>query len=92
MAEMADNAMNLWPNPNDGQELFITMAGLDMDIHTASVDLMDITGRNVMSTTLPVSNGQLNAAMELNNAANGSYLLVVTAGNKTFSKRVVVSK
>ncbi|MEO7080465.1 MAG: fibronectin type III domain-containing protein, partial [Flavobacteriales bacterium] len=48
MAEMADNAMNLWPNPNDGQELFITMAGLDMDIHTASVDLMDITGRNVM--------------------------------------------
>ncbi len=93
VAEMEDvPAFNLWPNPNHGERLYITMDGLDNTLLAVNMDLFDLTGRVVFSSTLPVAEGQLNSVLDLNNAASGAYLLQVTAGDKTYNKRVIVQK
>ncbi|MBS1939248.1 MAG: T9SS type A sorting domain-containing protein [Bacteroidetes bacterium] len=84
--------INLWPNPNDGQQLNVAVNGIDEQITTAEVRLLDLTGRMALSTQLPVANGSLNSILELNGAANGTYLLQITAGDRTWTERVVVNK
>ena len=83
---------NLWPNPNNGQHLNVALSGLDSKVSTADVRLMDLTGRVALGTQLNVVNGAISSVIELGNAANGTYLLQVIAGGKTYTKRVVVSK
>ncbi|MCO5274767.1 MAG: GEVED domain-containing protein [Flavobacteriales bacterium] len=83
---------NLWPNPNNGQHLNVALSGLDSKVSTADVRLMDLTGRVALGTQLNVVDGAINSVIELGNAANGTYLLQVIAGGKTYTQRVVVSK
>jgi len=82
----------LWPNPNDGQLLNVAVHGIDEQITTATVRLLDLTGRMALGTQLPVANGALNSILDLDGAANGTYLLQITAGDRTWTERVVVNK
>ena len=82
----------LWPNPNDGQLLNVAVHGIDEPITVADIRLMDLTGRMALSTQLPVANGSLNPILELNGAANGTYLLQITAGDRTWTQREVVNR
>ncbi|MBS1939327.1 MAG: T9SS type A sorting domain-containing protein, partial [Bacteroidetes bacterium] len=84
--------MNLWPNPNDGQRLNLAVAGLPLHMDGADVRVTDLTGRQVMMATLPVVEGSISTALDLNNAPNGTYLLLLTAGEKTYTQRIVVSR
>ncbi|HRO39297.1 MAG TPA: T9SS type A sorting domain-containing protein, partial [Flavobacteriales bacterium] len=83
---------NLWPNPNNGQHLNVALSGLDSGLTTADVRLVDLTGRMVIGTQLPVAGGAINSVIELGNAANGTYLLQIIVGGKTWTKRMMVSK
>ncbi len=82
----------LWPNPNDGQLLNVAVHGIDEQVTTASVRLLDLTGRMALGTQLPVANGTLNSILDLDGAANGTYLLQITAGDRTWTERVVVNR
>ena len=84
--------LNLWPNPNNGQHLNVALGGLNSEITTADVRLMDLTGRMALGTQLSVVDGAINSVIELGNAANGTYLLQVIAGGNTYTQRVVVNK
>jgi len=84
--------LSLWPNPSNGQHLNVAMGGLDSELTTADVRLMDVTGRVAVGTQLYVVDGVINSMIELGDAANGTYLLQIIAGDKTWTKRVVVSK
>ncbi|MCO5275993.1 MAG: T9SS type A sorting domain-containing protein [Flavobacteriales bacterium] len=84
--------MSLWPNPNNGQHLNVAMGGLNSELTTADVRLMDLTGRVALGTQLNVLDGAINSVIELSSTANGTYLLQIIAGGNTYTKRVVVSK
>ncbi|MCB0772098.1 MAG: T9SS type A sorting domain-containing protein, partial [Flavobacteriales bacterium] len=83
---------NIWPNPNNGDRLNVAMDGLDLSLTTVEARFVDLTGRTTLSTTLLVAEGRINTVMDLHDAANGTYLLQVVAGEHTFTQRVVVSK
>lgn len=83
-------AFTAWPNPNNGERLHIRLTGMDADIHTADITLHDATGRQVLSTNLPVDQGSLATVLDLGHLGNGVYLVRVNAGGTLHESRIMV--
>ncbi|MCB9165331.1 MAG: T9SS type A sorting domain-containing protein [Flavobacteriales bacterium] len=81
----------LYPNPNRGDQLFLSLRSLEADVRTLSVDLFDLTGKRVMAHTIAVSDGFVNTNLELHGGlAGGMYMVNITAGDKTYIERLVI--
>ncbi|MEZ4738205.1 MAG: lamin tail domain-containing protein [Flavobacteriales bacterium] len=81
------------PNPNNGEQLFISLTHVDTKVKTVSVDIHDLTGQRVIARTIAVQDGFLNTALDLNGeVASGLYMLNITAGDKTYTERLVIQK
>ncbi len=89
--EPGDGAVFLmWPNPNAGDHLQLTIDVLPEEVTMVQVDLFDPFGRKVMARSIPVA-GMLNTRIDLDGSmANGMYLVTVTAGERTFTDRLIV--
>ncbi|MBS1583634.1 MAG: T9SS type A sorting domain-containing protein, partial [Bacteroidetes bacterium] len=93
MIGITEADLKLWPNPNNGEQLYVTVSGLDATLTTVTLDVMDLTGQRVMGTTVPVADGALNTTLRLEDRmSSGIYLLRVTAGEASFTQRLVVQK
>ena len=70
------------PNPSDGE---ITVNGSRQGLTnsgSATIDIIDMTGRKVYSNVLPVNNGSINSRIILSNdIANGQYVVKIRNGN-----------
>lgn len=83
--------MDMWPNPNQGEQVFVRMNDLTSELVT--VDIHDLFGKRVGTSVLPVSNGMLNTTLPLDGTmANGIYLVTVTSGDRTLTKRLVIQR
>lgn len=89
---ISENGFDLWPNPNRGDLVNLRIASFDAPVENVMVDVMDLYGKRVMGKNIAVSNGALNSVFELEELANGVYLVHITAGEQTFVKRMVVQK
>jgi uncharacterized delta-60 repeat protein len=84
-------AVNLWPNPNNGEQLFLSLSELTENVLTVSVDLFDLTGKRVMARMIPAQGGSLNTVIALNgDLAAGLYMVNITAGDKLYTQRLVI--
>ena len=93
IAMTGDGAMNLWPNPNRGDQFWISMEGFAADGQAVAVDIFDLTGKRVMAREFPVNDrGMINTVIDLNgDLANGAYLVSVIAGEQRFTTRLVIA-
>ncbi|MBK8614063.1 MAG: T9SS type A sorting domain-containing protein [Flavobacteriales bacterium] len=83
--------LTLWPNPNNGEQLYVTIDQLNADVTTATVDIFDMVGHKVTTRTIAVNGTTLNTVIALDaSMANGMYLVNVTAGDQTFIQRLVI--
>ncbi|MCB0815873.1 MAG: T9SS type A sorting domain-containing protein, partial [Flavobacteriales bacterium] len=83
--------IDLYPNPNRGDQLFINLTNVGSEVNTASVDIYDLTGKRVSARTIAVQDGILNTTLHLNgDLAGGVYLVNITAGTKTRTERLVI--
>ncbi|MBS1582350.1 MAG: T9SS type A sorting domain-containing protein, partial [Bacteroidetes bacterium] len=83
----------MWPNPNRGEQLYLTMDGIDATLATVSVDMMDLVGKQIQGSTVPVADGTLNTVLDLQqDLPNGVYLVRITAGERTYTQRLVLQK
>jgi hypothetical protein len=81
----------MYPNPNNGDQLFINMSELGDNVSTVSMDLFDIFGQKVMSRTFAAQDGTMNTVIDLDdNMASGLYLVNITAGDVTRTERLVI--
>jgi len=81
----------VWPNPNSGGQLDISLDQLDSELDHALVELIDPHGKRSATFTLPTGNGLLRATLELpRDLADGLYMLKVYAGARQFSQRLVI--
>ena len=85
-----EGEFQVWPNPNNGDHLSISLTGVDRDVEQADVVLYDATGRMVHHADLSMADGAMVTQLELGNIGTGVYALRVTAGGKTYESRVVV--
>lgn len=86
-------ALLVYPNPANGEEVRIRMGGADPALTTATLDLTDLFGKRVMTATLPMQEGELNAMLPLStDLADGVYLLTITSGKQVLNERVVITR
>jgi hypothetical protein len=88
-----DHAFTLYPNPNKGEQIFISLTELGAEVSIVSVDIYDMSGKRVAARTIAVAEGFLNTALDLRGElANGVYLVNVTAGARVYNERLVIQK
>jgi hypothetical protein len=87
----SEPVFSMYPNPNNGDQLFISMSELGVELSTVSMDLFDIFGKKVMSRTFAVQDGTMNTLIDLDdNMASGLYLVNITAGGVARTERLVI--
>ncbi|MBL0128148.1 MAG: T9SS type A sorting domain-containing protein [Flavobacteriales bacterium] len=90
---VSDNATNLrmYPNPNRGDQLYLSLDAVDEGVETVSVDMYDTFGKRVSARTIAVQDGFINTVLELNgDLSGGMYMVNITAGGKTYTQRLVI--
>ncbi|MCE3227390.1 MAG: alkaline phosphatase domain protein [Bacteroidetes bacterium] len=79
----------VYPNPNNGQ-FHVRVNGLkDGD---AFIGLFNVVGELVYHTNGTVSNGELNKEINVEEIASGIYFMKVSTGEKTYTKKMIISK
>jgi len=93
MTSTTDGSLTLYPNPNNGDQLFINLTEVDADVKTVSVDICDLAGKRVSARTIVVSDNFVKTNINLNGElANGLYMVNITAGEKVYNERLVIQK
>jgi len=92
MATEGSGRFSMYPNPNNGDQLYFNLTSVQQDVRTVSVDLYDLTGKRVGSRTLPVNDGFVRSTLDLSDLNSGMYMVNVTAGENTFTERLVIQK
>jgi Secretion system C-terminal sorting domain len=84
-------ALQMYPNPNRGDQLMLVLEHIEAGASTVSVDIYDSFGKHVSTRTIAVADGFINTVVELNGElATGLYVVNVTAGERVFTERLVM--
>ncbi|MBL0126477.1 MAG: T9SS type A sorting domain-containing protein [Flavobacteriales bacterium] len=89
--------LKIYPNPNRGDQLFLSVDAIAEGVNTVSVDIYDTFGKHVSARTIAVqslgsgSGGFINTVLELNGElATGLYMVHITAGDAVYTERLVI--
>jgi transposase-like protein len=83
--------LRMFPNPNRGDVLNFSISAIEEGVNTVSVDIYDLTGKRMSARTIAVADGNVNTVIDLNGElAAGMYLVNITAGDKTYTERLVI--
>ncbi len=87
-----DAKLAMFPNPNRGDLLTLSLSAVEEGVNTVSVDIFDLTGAVVSSRTIAVNDGMVYQVLELNEMASGLYMVNITAGAQHYTERLVISR
>ena len=92
LATTTNNAeVGLYPNPNNGQQLTLSLSQVEAGTKTVTVDILDTFGKRVSARTIAVNDTFVNTVLDLNGElAAGMYLVNITAGANTYTERLVI--
>ena len=77
----------MWPNPVID---FLNFTFNSMNGNKATVNLIDIQGRNVYSETLNNLGSKINSSIDVSNLNRGLYILMIKQGNASINKKVIL--
>ena len=87
-----ESNFTMYPNPNNGEHLFLSLTALEQGVTAVNVDIFDMTGKRVLDRAIGTQDGLLNTTLELNSLQSGMYLVNITAGDRTLTERLVVQR
>ncbi|MBK8500676.1 MAG: T9SS type A sorting domain-containing protein [Flavobacteriales bacterium] len=83
--------LSMYPNPNRGDQLMINLSAIEEGVSTVSIEMHDLFGKRVSASTIAVNDAFLNTTLELNGTiAAGMYQVTITAGERSYSERLVI--
>ncbi|HRD52979.1 MAG TPA: T9SS type A sorting domain-containing protein, partial [Flavobacteriales bacterium] len=92
-AGQSERSVGLYPNPNRGDQLFVSMSRLKEGVETVSIDIYDGFGKRVATRTIAAQDGFLSTVLDLDGTlANGMYMVSITAGSTIHNERLVIQK
>ena len=91
MAVDSASELAMWPNPNRGDQLYLTISELPDEELTVNVDIHDLYGKRVAARTVMAQGGMLNTVIALDGQlAAGMYLVTIHAGDRILTERLVI--
>ncbi|MBK9176707.1 MAG: T9SS type A sorting domain-containing protein [Flavobacteriales bacterium] len=99
MVEEGSTSLRMYPNPNRGDQLMLSLESVAEGVQTVSVDILDAFGKRVIARTIAVQasssrdsgDGFINTVLELNGElAAGMYMVNITAGEQVYTERMVI--
>jgi hypothetical protein len=60
MVVEGNSTFTMYPNPNRGDQLFLSVSNVEEGVNTVNVDIFDMTGKRVMARTIAVQDGFVN--------------------------------
>ncbi|MDQ3101309.1 MAG: T9SS type A sorting domain-containing protein, partial [Bacteroidota bacterium] len=85
--------LNMWPNPNRGDLLHLSLDMIPEEVNTISVDIFDLRGQRLLGRTIAIQEGSMNTVLDLGNSmAAGIYLVNITVGEDAYTKRLVIQR
>jgi len=90
LSETEMSGFEVYPNPTSGE--FNVNMNLSATVTTADIIIVNMIGDVVYSNNTTLTNGNLNAAVNLQNATAGLYLVKVIAGGNEYNKQIVINK
>ncbi len=85
------NALRLWPNPNNGELVNVSLALPGVADGTVAMDILDLSGKLVTSRTLQIQDGQAEAVVDLGGGLSaGAYLVRFIADGQQHMTRLAV--
>jgi autotransporter-associated beta strand protein len=88
----ADARLVMFPNPNNGDQLTMSLSAVEEGVNTISVDIFDLSGARVSSRTISVNGGMVQQVLSLGEMAEGMYMVSITAGTQRYTERLVIQK
>jgi hypothetical protein len=82
----------MFPNPNNGDQLTLSLSAVEEGVETVSVDIFDLSGARVVAKVIPVNDGMIYQQMAVSELASGVYMVNITAGGKRYTERLVIAK
>jgi len=82
----------LFPNPNNGEQLTVSLSAVEEGVETVSVDIFDLSGARVVAKVIPVNDGMIYQQMAVSELASGVYMVHITAGSQRYTERLVIAK
>jgi hypothetical protein len=93
LALAGNELLNLWPNPNNGDELWISLSEVAQGVETIAVDIHDLFGKRVSAQVLATQGDHVYTAMPLPaDMASGVYTVSILAGEQRFTQRLVIAR
>lgn len=84
-------SFTIHPNPNRGDQFFLTVDDLEEDLRTVEVEILDMTGKSVMARRLAAQDGRVRSTVDLEHKLpRGMYMVISRFGASTLTKRMVV--
>jgi hypothetical protein len=88
-----DTRMTVWPNPNRGEALSFRIDGLGATDDAVSIELFDLLGNRVITTTRAAQDGVVNGSLDLPaDLGTGMYVMHVSSGDRAWTERVVLQR
>lgn len=87
-AAIAISALQLYPSPNNG--VFTMTGNITGGGNFATIDIIDIAGRTVYSTTSTLQNGKLTQEIALKDVASGVYIITVETTQGILTKKMII--
>ena len=88
-----ESRMTVWPNPNRGEALSFRIDGFSATDEAVSIELFDLLGNRVISTTRAAQDGSVNGSLDLPaDLGTGMYVMHVTSGGRSWTERVVMQR
>lgn len=83
-----ENNVSLIPNPSNGN-VTLTVNGAENGVN---INIYNVIGQTVKSFSSSDAATVFNKTLDLNNLTNGTYLVKIQSGNKTATKKLVITK
>ena len=83
----------VYPNPTNGENLRLRLGGIDPELTTVTLDITDLFAKRVMSGTFPITDGELDTRLFLNDdLSNGVYIAQIKAGDELLFGRFTLAR
>jgi hypothetical protein len=85
-------AFHVFPNPSSTGLVNVVLDAIEADGDAAQLEVFDVTGQLVHTTTVPVAMGRVDARLSLGSLTPGVYLVALRAGDVTHTERLLIER